>query len=115
MTTYLSRPVFGWDVDWTSSPVQRLDYDLQEVGRGLKGALFWGDQTHVTRSWSAEVPLDSGAAIAEFDAWTEALRGRLVGFWLPAPEQAFRIVAGISPTQFDIEACGFGHCLRRRP
>jgi len=106
MTTYLSRPVFTWDVDWASSPVQRLDYDIQEVGHGLKEELLWGDQTHVIRSWSAEVPLDSGAAITEFDDWTESLRGRLIGFWLPAPEHAFRIVAGISSTQFDIEACG---------
>jgi hypothetical protein len=115
MTTYLSRPVFGWDVDWTSTPVQRLDYDLQEVGHGLKEALFWGDQTNVIRSWSAEVPLDSAAAITEFDAWTEALRGRLVGFWLPAPEQAFRIVAGISGTQFDIEDCGLATSLADGP
>ena len=105
-TLYFSRPVFTWDLDWSTSPVQRLDYDIQEVGYGLKETLLWGDQTHVIRGWTAEVPLDSGEAISEFDAWTAALRGRLVGFWLPAPEQAFRIVAATSPTQFDIEAAG---------
>ncbi len=115
MITYRSRPVFSWDVDWSTSPIQRLDYDIQEVGYGLKEALLWGDQTHVIRSWSAEVPLDSGAAITEFDLWTESLRGRLVGFWLPAPEQAFRIVAAISATQFDIEACGLATALGEGP
>jgi len=53
MATYLSRPVFAWDLDWTTSPVQRLDYDVQEVGDGLKEELLWGDQTHVIRSWTA--------------------------------------------------------------
>jgi hypothetical protein len=107
--------VFTWNVDWASSPVQRLDYDIQEVGHGLKEELLWGDQSHVIRSWSAEIPLDSGAAIAEFDDWTEALRGRLIGFWLPAPEQAFHIVAGISGSQFDIKACGLAESFNDGP
>ena len=115
MATYLSRPVFAWDLDWTTSPVQRLDYDVQEVGDGLKEELLWGDQTHVIRSWTAEVPLETGAAITEFDDWTEALRGRLIGFWLPAPEQAFRIVSGISETQFEIEACGLAEAFGDGP
>jgi hypothetical protein len=114
-TLYFSRPVFTWDLDWSTSPVQRLDYDIQEVGCGLKETLLWGDQTHVIRGWTAEVPLDSGEAISEFDAWTAALRGRLVGFWLPAPEQAFRIIAATSPTQFDIEAAGLAATFEDGP
>ena len=115
MSTYLSRPLFLWDVDWTESPVQRLDYDLQEVRFGLKEERFWGDQTHVVRGWSAEVPLDSGEAIADFDAWTAELKGRLVGFWMPAPEQAFQLVAPVTPTQFDIVACGLTDSLGEGP
>lgn len=115
MSTYLSRPVFTWGVDWTTTPVQRLDYAVQEVGLGLKEELLWGDQRHVARGWSAEVPLDGGDAIAGFDEWTEALRGRLVGFWLPAPEQAFTLVAGISATQFDVEARGLTATLPEGP
>jgi hypothetical protein len=59
--------------------------------------------------------LDSGEAIAEFDAWTSALRGRLTGFWLPAPEQAFQLVAEVSPTQFDIEAAGLAETFIDEP
>lgn len=115
MTTYLNRPVFAWEVDWSSRPAQRLDYGLQEVGHGLKEELLWSDQAHVARGWSAEVPLDSGEAIAQFDAWTAALRGRLTGFWLPAPEQAFMVVGGVSPIQFDIEAAGLAETFTDGP
>jgi hypothetical protein len=59
--------------------------------------------------------LDSGEAIAEFDAWTAALRGRLTGFWLPAPEQAFAVVAELSPTQLDIEAAGLAETFADGP
>src|SRR5690606_8316675 len=37
---------------------------------------------------------------------TEDIQGRLVGFWLPAPEVAFRVVSGTSELTFDIEAAG---------
>ncbi|MCP5525017.1 MAG: phage BR0599 family protein [Verrucomicrobiales bacterium] len=104
--SYRERPVFGWPIDWATLPQSKLEYDLREVAIGFGTHAFYGEQDAVIRGWRFVCWLDDGAAIQEFEDFFDGLNGRLIGFWLPTPEAAFRIVAGVDATRFKIEACG---------
>ena len=114
MTTYLNRPVFTWPIDWARTPTARIEYDLREIDRGFGAEAYWGDATHVVQGWSFQVPLDTEADLETFDRWFTALRGRLVGFWLPGPETAFEIVGGIDDGSFRIRGQGLAGSLDSR-
>ena len=116
---YLSRPVFTWDLDWSARPMRRIDFGIRELSYGLKEPLLWSDQEHVVNVWAAEITLDTAAEISAFDDFTEDLQGRLVGFWLPAPEVALRVASGVDEQTFDIVEAGladsFAKLGRTRP
>ncbi|HNQ89010.1 MAG TPA: phage BR0599 family protein [Verrucomicrobiota bacterium] len=114
-TTYLSRPVFDWPIDWARTPTARIEYDLREIDLGFGAEAYWGDQTHVIQVWQFQVQLDSETAIDAFDDWFADLNGRLVGFWLPGPNAAFEIVAGISTSSFKIRGQGLAANLNQYP
>lgn len=109
--TYLGRPVFEFDIDWGSAPAGRVDYDLHSLDLGTKGALLWGDESTVRNGWQFDVLLNGAEAIAEFDAFFEDLTGRLHGFWLPGPDVAFEVVAGVSGTEIDVRAQGLADVI----
>lgn len=105
-TTYDDRPVWTWPTDWATLPTSRIEYDLRTLALGFGTDLLYGEQDHVVRGWQFVAWADSEAEIQELDDFFDDLTGRLVGFWLPTPEVAFRIVDGISGTQFTVADCG---------
>lgn len=115
MSTYRERPVFEWPIDWSALPAGRIEYDLTEIALGFGAEAFYGDQEHAVQGWRFQVVLDTPEAIDTFDAFTAALQGRLIGFWLPTPVAAFRIVAGGTAGQCDIAAEGLAETWEDHP
>jgi uncharacterized phage protein (TIGR02218 family) len=113
--TYLGRPVFEFPVNWAAAPPRSFRYDLRPLTLGFGGPRFAPLQSHVVRGWELELVLDGAAAIAAFDTFTAALKGRLNGFWLPTPEAAMVIAAAVSTTQFDIQAQGLADAWSAHP
>lgn len=113
--TYLGRPVFEWSLDWARSRPGSHDFEQREVAVGFGSEAVFSDQTEVIRGWAGQVWLGNLAAIEGFDAFTAALQGRLVGFWFPAPQAAFQIIAGASATQCDIQGEAFAATFGDRP
>ncbi|XOV69406.1 MAG: phage BR0599 family protein [Verrucomicrobiota bacterium] len=113
--TYLTRQVFDYPIDWAVIPVSRIDYDLREIDLGFGAEAYWSDQVHVVRGWRFSFHLDDADSIAQFDDWIEALNGRLVGFWLPTPEAAFEIVAGVDASSFKIRSQGLTETWTEQP
>lgn len=105
--TYLSRPIFTTPVNWTDGASQRLSYDLRELAIGFGAEVFAPLQNHVVHGFEFSVQLNTETEILALENFFAALRGRLHGFWLPAPTEATDIVSGISTTQFDIAGQGF--------
>ena len=99
--TYLTRPVFEFDTDWLARPGKTFRFDLRSLGLGFGAEVFAPLQTHVTQGYELSFTLQ-GEAIAEFDAFTAALTGRLNGFWLPVPMEGVQIVTADDASHFYI-------------
>ena len=104
---YLDRPVFEFAIDWTRLPTARFEYDLRELEIGFGPVEFAPLQEHVVQGFQFEVLAQSPEEIAAVEAFFDGVKGRLQGFWLPGPQEAFRIVAFVGvtaeTTEFDIE------------
>src|SRR5262245_61302335 len=99
---YLGRPVFEFAIDW-SDPVNKVfDYDLRAVAAGFGVPTFNPLQSHTVQGFEVTLQLASHDAINQYDAFIDALSGRLIGFWLPAPFMAGEIVNVVDTTHFDI-------------
>lgn len=113
--TCLSRPIFTTPINWTDGVSQRLSYDLRELSIGFGAEVFAPLQDHVVHGFEFSVQLHTEAEILAAENFFAALRGRLHGFWLPAPTEALDIVSSISPTQFDITAQGLAETWENHP
>ncbi|HEY1170229.1 MAG TPA: phage BR0599 family protein [Verrucomicrobiae bacterium] len=113
--TYLSRPIFTTPINWTDGASQRLSYDLRELAIGFGAEVFAPLQSHVVHGFEFSVQLNTETEILALENFFAALRGRLHGFWLPAPTEAVDIVEGISTTQFDIAGQGFAASWNDHP
>ena len=91
MTTLANRPVFDFDVDWSSVPRKQFSYDLNERTLGYALPRYERLQSHTTQGFSFQMLLESEAAIVAWDAFTAELKGRLGGFWCPSPFGALEI------------------------
>jgi hypothetical protein len=100
--TYLTRPVFEFPVNWADQPSKPFLFDLHKLEIGFGTPFFNALQSHVVIAYDFALYLTSAAQIMEFDAFTDALNGRLAGFWLPAPFLTLKITGSVSATQFDI-------------
>jgi Phage conserved hypothetical protein BR0599 len=116
---YLDRPVFDFDIDWTRLPSARFEYDLRTLEIGFGPPEFAPLQEHVVHGFQFEALMEDPDAIAAVESFFDAVKGRLQGFWLPGPQEAFRIVAfvGITAetTEFDIAAQGFSGTFGDHP
>jgi uncharacterized phage protein (TIGR02218 family) len=115
MATYLSRPVWEWPIDWSSQPKGRFSYDLREIALGYGPESYYSPQDHIVNGYRFDIVLDTDADIAAMDTFFDALVGRLVGFWLPTPDVAFEIVAGVAADKCDIVAAGLPDGLTTYP
>lgn len=107
MSTYRSRPVFEFSIDWKSKPSIKPDFDLDEYEIGFGKIRVDPMQDEVEHGFDVTVWLDSFAAIVEINDFFDALLGNTRGFWFASPYYAFRIDAGVDATSFDIEDAGF--------
>lgn len=96
---YSGRPVFPFEIDWATVPVARMEVALNTVDPGFGDVTFWKDQEHVIHGWQFGLPL-VGEQVAVCEQFFDALRGRLHGFWIQTPVQAFRVVAGSTTSVF---------------
>ena len=99
---YLTRPVFEFPVNWAGNVARSFSYDLREMPVGFGAEIFTGRGLHVVNGWSFLIELPTEAEIVAFETFTEALQGRLLGFWLPVPMVGMEIAAAVSATEFDI-------------
>ncbi len=113
--TYLTRPVFTTPINWTDGVSQRLSYDLRELQIGFGAEVFAPLQSQVVHGFEFSVQLNTEAEILALENFFAALRGRLHGFWLPAPTEAVDIVSGLSTTQFDIAGQSFAASWDQHP
>ena len=101
---YLDRPVFTFEIDWSRLPSARFEYDLRALEIGFGPPVFAPLQDHVVHGFQFEVLMDNPDAIAAVESFLDSVQGRLQGFWLPGPQEAFRITAPVDGTSFDIAA-----------
>jgi len=100
---YRNRPVFEFLINWSDPVNKSFSFDLKEVADvGFGKTFFTSLQQDVIQGFEFSLRLLSDTDIVAVDQFTEALCGRLVGFWLPGPIEAAQISAAVSSTQFDI-------------
>lgn len=107
MSTYLSRPVFEFPINWADTPVTEFNYDLREVAIALGEYPGHRLQEHIVKGIQFGLILDGEAEIEAFEAFVATCKGRLNGFWIRSREAAARITAGLSATQFKVEDQGW--------
>lgn len=104
--TYLTRPVFTFPIHWGDPVSQAFTLDLREVSVGFGAEVFTSLQQFVVSGFTATLqPLDA-AALQSYEEFYDDRVGSLKGFWLPAPFEAFQIVAVTSASVFDIAEIG---------
>jgi uncharacterized phage protein (TIGR02218 family) len=112
---YLTRPVFEFAIDWSDPVSKAFAFDLRQVRLGYNAPVNTTLQSHVGQGFNVSVQLRDAAAIAEFDAFTDALTGRLVGCWFPAAFEGMQIKNVVSTTVFDIADQGLRNTLLDHP
>jgi hypothetical protein len=112
---YLDRPVFDFEIDWSRLPSARFEYDLRALEIGFGPPAFAPLQDHVVHGFQFEVLMDSPNRIAAVESFFDSVQGRLQGFWLPGPQEAFRIVAPVDASNFDIASQGLAQTFGEHP
>lgn len=79
---YLSRPVFDFAIDWSKTPVKRFSYDLREILLGHAAPKFQPLAGQAVEGLEFDLLLEDEAALVEFEAFVDSVKGRLTGFWL---------------------------------
>lgn len=102
MTTYLSRPVWPFETNWANSPSRQWTYDVREKLHGFGLSDLSPLQAHPMRAWQFSMTLRSAAEIAAWDAFCDAAKGRLNGFWIADHARLGTIEAGASGTSVDL-------------
>lgn len=112
---YLGRPVFDFPVNWASEISRAFTYDLREVSLGFSAEIFTSRQQYVVNGWTAALELITEEEIDAVDTFFNALSGRLLGFWIPVPFDACKIVGSVDATGFDIEDQGLRNSWASSP
>ncbi len=102
MTTYLSRPVWPFATNWANSPSRQWTYDVREKLHGFGLSDLSPLQAHPMRAWQFSMTLKSAAEIAAWDAFCDAAKGRLNGFWFADHARIGTVVAAASGTSVDV-------------
>ncbi len=92
--TYLSRPVFDFECDWSASPAKSFRYDLRELFQGFGASRLNAIAPVSVRGWEFPLTLTSLEECVAWDAFVDAAKGRLNGFWFPEPILGAAVVSG---------------------
>ena len=116
---YLDRLVFDFQIDWTRLPSARFEYDLRALEIGFGPPEFAPLQDHVVHGFQFEVLMQSPEEIAAVESFFDSVKGRLQGFWLAGPQEAFRIAAFVGvtteTTEFNITSQGLAQTFGDHP
>lgn len=93
-TTYQSRPVFDFRINWADQPEPSFSYDLRQHSNDWGPLRFLSLQRFIVRGWKFGLNLNSIAEIIAFETFCDVTKGRLNGFWFPAPNNLATIVSG---------------------
>lgn len=106
MNFYRQLPVFPFDLDWAGGTVTRFLYDLASEQIGFGRISHDPEQNHLAQGFSGKVALTSIAEIRTLEGFTQRVRGRLIGFWLPGAAAELDVIQRVDNTHFDIARCG---------
>jgi hypothetical protein len=107
--TYLGRPVWTIPVNWDTQPTRRFSYELNEILLGQAAPKYQPIARSTVGGFTFDIELTDRASDREtveaFEAFLDAVKGRLTGFWLQSQFAACKIVApiGDATTEFYIE------------
>jgi hypothetical protein len=87
MRTYLSRPVFDFELSWSRDISTSIAYDRREIRTPFGPVVFRPSQRYEAHGWDIDWMLAGSDAIALEDAFEDTVKGQLTGFWFPAPQQ----------------------------
>ncbi len=82
---------------------------------GFGREIFTSLQQYTVQGWQFTLELFTPEAIQACDAFTAALTGRRVGFWLPAPMEGMEITEVIDANHFTILAQGLAAAIANQP
>lgn len=102
MTTYLSRPVFPFELDWDSAPTRTFSYDLAPIVIGQANARFQPTANELVTGFEFEVLIEDKFALAAWDTFFDACRGKLNGFWFIGQDLEFKIASQVNGTTLRI-------------
>jgi hypothetical protein len=105
MSTYLSRPIFEFTINWAEGVKREFNYDIREFQLG-RVVCMQPLQQSVVHGWEFDLLLSNESEIEEFEAFIETCNGRINGFWLPSPMAACAISDGVDASSFLIEDQG---------
>lgn len=106
MNFYRQLPVFPFDLDWSGGAVTRFNYDLASEQIGFGRVSHDPEQNHLAQGFSGRVALTSIAEIRTLEGFTQRVRGRLIGFWMPGAAAEFDVIQRVDNTHCDIASCG---------
>lgn len=116
VTTYLGRPLLPFPINWADGITKRFEFDLRELLVGFGKSVFAPNQSHVTQGFETSLWLRSDAEIKAFDCFTQALHGRLKGFWLRSPLAGAEILEmGAFDDRFYIRDIGLRNTWQLHP
>lgn len=111
---YLTRPVFEFAHDWTNRPPASWKFDARELTLGFGASVVSPLQEEIVHGWTLHLSLRE-EEIAAFETFTDALTGRLQGFWLPSPDEACAVVASTDASHFIITDQGWRDTFDAHP
>jgi uncharacterized phage protein (TIGR02218 family) len=112
---YLTRPVFLFAPNWADAVSRDLNYDLRVDLIGFGAEFFTPTATYSANAWDFALFFETPDELIAFEEFTDALTGRVNGFWLPCPLQAAVITAGVDTSHFKIVTEGLADTWNSRP
>ena len=102
---YLTRPVWTIPVNWTDTPKRTFSYDLRDILLGQASPKYQPLANSTVTGIEFEIQLGDEEAVMAFEAFVDAVKGRLTGFWLASPFSACKIVQGVNggTQEFDLQ------------
>ena len=91
MPTYLTRPVFDFRVNRADLPRKTFAYDLRERRLAFAAPVFEPLESFTVQGFEFGISLRDETELAAFDAFLDATRGRMNGFWIASPFEAIQI------------------------
>lgn len=91
-TTYLTRPVFDFELAWSRDISASIAYDRREVRTPHGPVVFRPSQRYPAEGWDFGWMLAGNDAIAYLDDFESSVKGQLQGFWFPSPEEIGTVV-----------------------